>query len=278
MNKKIIAGLVAAVIVGVVNDYNKYVSSAVPILIYHGIGEGCYEDWGDMLIPTELFRGQLEYLSVHGWKVSSLRDIGTAIDEGDVGGKRVAFTFDDGYINNYENAFPALQEYRATATFYVIPSMIGVDGYMTQEQLRTMAAAKMDIASHTLSHCKLTDLSREELERELIQSKRELDKLLGQNTNGISYPNGAYDERVIEATARAGYTLGVTGDPGVNTPQDFKDKPFTLRRIGVFDRTATPEQLEKNLRQARIVGYLHHCGIDTDSLFALWRWIKHRDM
>ena len=82
--------------------------------------------------------------------------------------KPVLITFDDGYIDNYTNAFPILKKYNLRATIFIIPAFTSVyPGYMTWEQLKEMESNGITIESHTLTHPKLEELPDDEIRNEL---------------------------------------------------------------------------------------------------------------
>lgn len=125
-------------------------------------------------------------------------------------------TFDDGHRSNYENAFPILERFGATATFFVLAGRVGSDAnYISWEQAREMALAGHMLASHGWSHRILTKCSSSELDREVSDSKSEIEDRLGIAVDSISAPGGRWDERVADACAGAGYKYFFHSNPWV---------------------------------------------------------------
>jgi peptidoglycan/xylan/chitin deacetylase (PgdA/CDA1 family) len=98
----------------------------------------------------------------------------------------------------------------------------------TWEQLREMESSGIDVGSHTVTHPVLTRVTADRLCRELEQSRRRLEEMLGHAVTSFCYPNGAYNRLVRDAVARAGYRLAVTSDNGLN---DATIDPLAFRRI-----------------------------------------------
>lgn len=63
----------------------------------------------------------------------------------------------------------------------------------------------VEIGSHTVSHARLWELSGDELERELRESKSSIEDHLGRHCRYLTYPFGRAGDRVIRAARRAGY-------------------------------------------------------------------------
>jgi len=115
-------------------------------------------------------------------------------------------TFDDGHRSNFEQAFPLLEQFGLKATFFVLAGCVGsTDKYISWNEARQMVAAGHRVESHGWSHRLLTQCSHEELEEELVRSKRELEDRLGSQVSAISAPGGRWDDRVVDACGRAGY-------------------------------------------------------------------------
>ena len=102
------------------------------------------------------------------------------------------------------------------------------DRLMTPDELRGLRASGHEIGSHTLTHPLLPQLSDSMLEFELTESRRLIEGWLGESISGFCYPNGDLDERVMSATARAGYTHACVTRPGDNA---VGDDPLQLRRV-----------------------------------------------
>jgi peptidoglycan/xylan/chitin deacetylase (PgdA/CDA1 family) len=190
----------------------------VPIMMYHYVDDtpppaGPYAD--GLTVRTKDFRAEMEYLVENDYHTVSLADVYLAMaGEKQLPEKPVALTFDDGGIDNYKVAFPLLKEYGLTGTFFVITGSVGKEGQMSWEQLREMAAQGMSIQSHTVSHPDLRGVSASRLKSELVDSRKAIADAIGEPSYVLSYPSGAYDGKVIEATRAAGYVMAVATDKG----------------------------------------------------------------
>lgn len=146
------------------------------------------------------------------------------------GTRRVAITFDDANIGQYENAFPALVARGMTATFYATTEWIDTPGFCTWDQLREMKAAGMSIQSHTCSHPFLSELSEGNLLIELQESKREIDRQLNQDTIEIAFPGGDPPRRSLRYVMQAaGYRYGVGTRWGMNRDAQTFRQQFVKR-------------------------------------------------
>lgn len=268
----LLVGLVVLLGVYAFFDYLSYKNHAVPLLMYHGVGTEDKKDWGDMLITPQLFEQQLQYLTERGYKIVSVEELSERFRTNKEVKQYVALSFDDGYVNNYYHAFPLLQKYNATATFYVIKNAVGTYNYMDDNQLEELLKAGMKIGSHTMSHTNLTTVDESLLQREIAGSKM----LLGQRyedlvVESISYPNGAYNDVVISACLAAGYQEGVSGVMGVNTHDSYNEAPFEMYRVGVYDRGNGVEGFARTLEKAYFTGYMREKGINVAAIRDFFR-------
>lgn len=101
------------------------------ILCYHRINND--RDPFFPAISTELFEQEMRFVSRH-YKVVPLSELLTHLQEGSPG-IVVAITFDDGYRDNYQNAFPILQRYRLPATVFLTTGAIDSGEPLWFEQL-----------------------------------------------------------------------------------------------------------------------------------------------
>ncbi len=105
---------------------------------------------------------------------------------------------------------------------------------MTADELREMADAGMTIGAHTCTHPLLTAVSLVEAEREIIESRAVLEKVIGRPVTHFSYPNpgsGQHENAAVRAMVeRAGYRTATTSQSGIVRADC---DPFALRRFGV---------------------------------------------
>jgi len=134
---------------------------------------------------------------------------------------------------------------------------------MTWDEAREMADAGIKFGSHTVNHVILTEAPPEVVERELVESKREIEAELGREVVSFCYPNGNWSPAVREAVGRAGYRYAVTTQAGVirggkavashRTPKGTD--ALALARIGVHEDVArTRAQLMWRIRRAALRG------------------------
>ena len=139
----------------------------------------------------------------------------------------VAITFDDAFVSIFENAIPIMKKHGFTAGISVPTGNLGQaprweildncadknETVMSQEQIAELSSDGFEIFSHTVSHPLLTEIGEDRLRSELVDSKEKLERIIGREVVGVSYPHGAHDERVCNAAKRAGYKLGFTIEP-----------------------------------------------------------------
>ncbi|MEM6283459.1 MAG: polysaccharide deacetylase family protein [Chloroflexota bacterium] len=192
----------------------------VPILMYHYVSE--LPDEADefrvnLTVTPEIFRSHLEFFRENGYSPVSLIELDNALRDGaPLPAKPVILTFDDGHLDHYTNAFPLLQEYGYTGTFFVITSLLDNNhpDYINWEQAKEMAEAGMSIEPHTKNHINLTERNRDTLVYEILGSIESVEAHLGQRPQMFSYPAGRYDDAVLTVAAEADIARAVTTEPG----------------------------------------------------------------
>jgi peptidoglycan/xylan/chitin deacetylase (PgdA/CDA1 family) len=99
---------------------------------------------------------------------------------------------------------------------------------ITWAQAREMDAQGVAIESHTVTHPILTQIDGQQLRFEMREARRQLAAELGRDVQLFCYPDGAYNVRVREAAAEAGYACAVTTRQGLNAANSDL---LTLRRV-----------------------------------------------
>jgi peptidoglycan/xylan/chitin deacetylase (PgdA/CDA1 family) len=208
----------------------------VPILMYHYISvpppdADIYRL--DLSVTPAAFEAQMEYLAAEGYHPIRVSDLADHLLNGTLlPPKPIVLTFDDGYDDNYENAFPVLKKYKFPATFFVITQFVDdkKPAYMTWDQLEEMAIEGMEIGSHTLDHIDLRGKPRSVQASELVGSKAMIESRIGTPVKSFCYPSGSYDAQTIGILRSTGYLAATTEIQG--TYQSTRDL-YQLRRIRV---------------------------------------------
>ncbi|WP_144527650.1 polysaccharide deacetylase family protein [Peribacillus simplex] len=188
------------------------VDSAVqlPILMYHSISEG-----NGLRVPSEEFRAQMAWLRENGYYTLSPEEAYLVLTENRMPSEKcVWLTFDDGYTDNYTDAFPILKEKDMKATVFMIGKSIDKGHHLTEDQMLEMSRNGISIESHTINHLELNRMTAVQQEAEMVQSKELFDRILGQDTTVLSYPVGRYNEESLRLSEEAGYKMAVTTEPG----------------------------------------------------------------
>ncbi|MFI5958148.1 polysaccharide deacetylase family protein [Cryptosporangium sp. NPDC051539] len=196
--------------------------SPLPILMYHGITSGP----DPLAVPVDDFRDQVGALTADGWELLGLTEALSA-KAADPDRPVVALTFDDGYTD-FLTAASVLAEFGARATLYVPTGTVGTVGYLGWDQVAGLAAAGLEIGSHSRSHRPMDVLAPDVLATELAGSRAELVGRLGVPVRSFCYPHGYTSRRVRRAVADAGYANACVIGRRLARPGDDR---FALPRL-----------------------------------------------
>ncbi|MBI2116985.1 MAG: polysaccharide deacetylase family protein [candidate division NC10 bacterium] len=247
---------------------------AVPILMYHQVSrpvDGA--TFGDCVSP-ERFELQVRAIQNAGYRVIPLQSLVRAMRQSPPPAlaRCVVITFDDGFRDQFRNAYPVLRRHGLPATFFLIAGYLGTDSLfphlapagahtdapeawlpLTWDQARAMAQHGMDIGSHTVWHRSLGCLPLEEARREVEQSREILEQRLGHPVKFFAYPFGSraygdFTPAIADLLRQAGYggactTVVGTSGPGVDAfalrriPMEEADGAFRVRckLVGAYD-------------------------------------------
>ena len=103
---------------------------------------------------------------------------------------------------------------QVTAGFQPTDAQREAFNIMNWDELRSLDQNLITVGSHTLSHPILTTLNAEEMELEVVESRRCLEQQLQRKVNFFCYPNGAYDKRAYQLVQKT-YCAAVTTESGV---------------------------------------------------------------
>jgi peptidoglycan/xylan/chitin deacetylase (PgdA/CDA1 family) len=191
----------------------------IPILVYHHVVPGGGSPV--LYVTPSGFEQQLRYLQSNGYQSISFADLANCLEYGaSLPERPVILSFDDGWENQYQYAFPLLQKYGFTGTFYVVSGYIDHQNFMTTEQLKAMMAAGMVIGGHSHTHPALAGIGSGRLKDEVTGSKAWLEDRLGTVIDTFAYPYGSYSSATVAAVKAAGYRTARTVDDGTRAALD----------------------------------------------------------
>ena len=227
--KKLLAAFAVATLFIAAGTFAKSAFYETPVLMYHLVDEPVKAS--SVYVRPDSFERQMEFLRLHRYRVVPLEKLVEDIKAGrKIPPKTVSITFDDGTIDNFTHAFPVLRKMGFPATIFMITANIDRPGWLSEEDLKILDDAGVTIGSHTVHHAFLPELSSEEVRRELTESKKRLEDVLGHEVRLFSYPAGGVTPAIKQAVKDAGYVGAVTTNYG-KTRHD----PYALHRVKVSD-------------------------------------------
>ena len=182
------------------------------------------------VLSQRQFAAHLDALDTPSLRAATLRELIAAPTPGSF-----VLTFDDGHISNHRVAFPMLAARGWSGCFFIIANRVGAPDALGWKELREMAAAGMEIGSHSLTHTFLHRATAADIRREFGESKRILEDGLGQAIEFAALPYGSGFPGLGALISELGYRGFCTSQPGlVSSHSD----PFALPRIAVKQRTS----------------------------------------
>ncbi len=236
----------------------------VPVLMYHSVCEGN----SNAIISPQNFRKHLEAIRDNGFTPVSLRDLVNFVDYGEaLPQKPVCITFDDGYSNNYLEAFPCLREFGFKATIFAIGSSVGKDtykgtihkmnGHFDYDEAREMVESGLiSVQSHSFDMHQwaafesnvrprenVLRLQSENLldyvqkfEGDFLKSKESLETELGEEVIGFAYPSGKYNHITEYLLKKNGVRATFTTTVGQNYVKKYdRNSLYNMNRYNIYD-------------------------------------------
>jgi len=229
-----------------------------PVLLYHKIDRPTADVKirGAFMSPRRFGR-QMSYLKARGFVFYTASGFADHYTEfGHFPARAVCLTFDDGWKDNYTNAFPVLQKLDIPATIFLVPACIGaVTARVTAEgegerehlslsDIREMSKAGIEFGSHSMNHKLFDRITDDEIEAEVVGSKSYLEDVLQKDCRTFAYPAGFFTPFARETVKRAGYTAAFSTVYG---PDDNADI-FAMNRTEILRRHGYPFQFPKRIR------------------------------
>jgi peptidoglycan/xylan/chitin deacetylase (PgdA/CDA1 family) len=187
----------------------------------------------DLSVKPAQFEAQLAWLRSQGYQGIRLTDLVYYLAQGrPLPEKPVILTFDDGYRDNYTNAFPLLLKYGYVGTFFLVTRPIDDEdpAYLSWDMVKEMHQAGMDMEPHGYRHNDLRGRDVDFLVYEIVGAKEAIEARTGEICRFFAYPSGSYDRQTI-AVLRSAYFWGaVVTEQGITQRSDHS---FELKRIRI---------------------------------------------
>lgn len=218
----------------------------IPVICYHKIGVAPKEDPRPALFIKPLqFKLQMFLIKIFRYKTINPEELLKFIRGEKISIKKpILITFDDGYKNNFTNAFPILRRMGLSATIFICSGFIGkenaifenekvIEGkmpedYLDEEDILIMSENGISFGSHSVNHYYLDKIEAQNLENEIVLSKQNLEKLINKKIHFFSYPYGRYNDATIDSLKEAGYLGAFTIKRG---KIGKGDNPYELKRL-----------------------------------------------
>jgi peptidoglycan/xylan/chitin deacetylase (PgdA/CDA1 family) len=217
------------------------------VLMYHKVND---VDGNTVTVPTSAFDEQMAQLAELDYTVVSLDDvIAHYLDRAPLPPRAVLITFDDGYLDNLENAAPILRRHGYPAVLFAPIGYLGakrplphdehlatrgiVNRTLDWSELADLERAGIRVESHGIGHRPLADLEVDEAAREITLSKLRLEEALGRPVRAFAYVKGSeahYRPVHLSLLRQAGYDVAFTSISGGNGPHT---DPLQLHRYNV---------------------------------------------
>lgn len=259
---------------------------SIPILMYHSISE---EDESRLhayyriaTSPAE-FAAQMEYLHQCGYKTCSLAEgIAQLETPTESAAKSVVITFDDGFRNIHQSAFPLLNQFGFTATVFLPTAYIGERPLLFQRkecltwsEVRELQKYGISFGSHSVTHPQLFGLDADAIQLEIENSKKSIEEKTGCAVDSFSYPyafpqtNSEFKGRFRNSLLCAGYKNGVStvvGRAGRGSDRFFMERLpmnslddralFQAKLTGAYDWISKSQTIVKTVKShiGRICG------------------------
>ena len=218
------------------------------ILMYHMIKDPVSRArYNGLRVSPAMFERQLSWLRDNGWTSFTVNELVRNRDN--LPEKAVAITFDDGFEDNYTNAFPLLKKYTFKATLFLVGDRHHRDWSVEKKQhhnsgeltlepklsdaqvTEMLASGLVELGGHTQTHANFATISKDQKRAEIFQSKRDFEKQFAVNVDSFAYPFGIYLDSDTQLVADAGYTSAVTTKSGIDSFS--KAEMFQLRRVKI---------------------------------------------
>lgn len=182
----------------------------VPVLMYHHVQpQSQAVDKGQTATSVDngVFDQQIQYLTSQGYTLLTAKELVDSLqNKSQTPSKSVVVTLDDGYLDNYQYAYPIFKKYNVKGNFMIATGLVGGADYMSWENIKEMAGSGLAyFTDHTWSHYGVGYGSADKVKYEIITAKQQLQENTGQAVNVFTYPYGSFNDLSISILKQEGF-------------------------------------------------------------------------
>jgi peptidoglycan/xylan/chitin deacetylase (PgdA/CDA1 family) len=224
---------------------------AAVVVAFHRVSDR--PECDGLTIDVDMFERYCRFFRRH-FRVVPLGDVVDRLERGLPPNRELAITFDDGYLDNYENARPVLERLSLPATFFVVTQWIGTDvwpwwdqesgarhPWMTWDHVRSLHRAGFEIGAHAKTHVDLGQVEMTEAREEILGARLTLEREIAARVDLFAYPYGGRNNITNSnraAVKAAGFRCCCSNFGGVNMPDT---DPFDLLRVPISPWYGSPQ-------------------------------------
>ncbi|WP_244425871.1 trifunctional glycosyltransferase/class I SAM-dependent methyltransferase/polysaccharide deacetylase [Mesorhizobium amorphae] len=214
----------------------------IPVLMYHSIAEDGPAALARFRCTPALFGSQMAWLRANGFHAISSEQLeGSIVNRQPFVGRPVLITFDDGFQNFADHAWPTLRANDLTAEVFLVTDLVGESAQwdadsgpptplMDARTVRRLAGEGAFFGSHLATHRAIDGLASSDLAAELLRSRMFIERWTGRPTTAFAAPFSVTDRRLGRLAKECGYRTGFGGRHG---PADLDCEPIDLPRIEI---------------------------------------------
>lgn len=184
--------------------------------------------------------------------------------------KALVLSYDDGNASD-RRLVRLMNRYGLRGTFHLNSGKLGTSNYLTRDEIRGLFRGH-EVSVHTVNHPNLTEIPKDSVIREVLEDRREFERLTGTPVRGMAYPFGNTNDSVVATIRPLGieYARTVADTRGFGMPDDFLTWDPTIHQFGTA--YFTPDDPERDRREVAGFFQIVSAFLTTDSLALLDVW------
>jgi peptidoglycan/xylan/chitin deacetylase (PgdA/CDA1 family) len=222
----------------------------IPVLAYHSVAESGPLELARYRVDAEAFGAQMSWLRKNGYHTIVADELAWFLEhQHPFVGRPVMITFDDGYQDFADAAWPLLRRHDFRAEVFIVTDLVGGCAewdrhcgeparLMDERTIAALAGQGARFGSHLASHRGADGLSTRELAEELLRSQRSLALWTGLTPCAVAAPFGISDQRLQRLAAECGYRIGFSTE---SAAAGLSGDPMHLPRLEVRGDMALAE-------------------------------------